>query len=163
MLSGGGGGGGEKGGNPEVRGRKVKVYWNGKDTEGKQYSQGGGNREKKDKISQHCVIKFTIEKAQRDGNHNGRDGNQDGTRYRTFRPPVPFPNKGLEIICQREGMKLMAQFSEHQLFNKSKTERQGATLLRREICKKLERDRRGNIERFPCLALYLEIVLVRKY
>ena len=70
-----GGGGADRGaGDLEKRGWEVYGRW--EKSGGKRYSQGGGKREKKGKITQHCAI-FRNRKNAKGGSQKIQGGNRD--------------------------------------------------------------------------------------
>jgi len=87
LLGGGGRGGGEAG----KRGGGG-CGGGGRRGGGKRDSQGSGKREKKGKITQHCVIfRNRINAKGREAKNTGREPELKGTGSGRFKPPCPPP------------------------------------------------------------------------
>ena len=84
------GGGGRGAGDRKKRGREV--YGRREKRGGKRDSQGGGKREKKGKIMQHCAIFRNRKNAKgREPKNTGREPGLRGTGSGRFKPPCPPP------------------------------------------------------------------------
>ena len=83
---------GTGGGRPGDRGQEVYGRW---EKRGKQDSQGGGKREKKGKIMQHCAMFRNPKNAKRQESTNTRkELGLKGMGSGRFKPPCPPHNGG---------------------------------------------------------------------